>query len=168
MFTQMCGSPETSSGYRKIRQGNCYLGGGNSRKLEERFASIRKLNRQFFDSQGMNGKVEDLKDLRARFDVAASKHSLSSITISRYRSWIRRYIDLCRHAGLPSKNEAVASFLKTYESFYTRRQGYYALKFLLDVVMKHPNFPTLNECSPSRRWRSERQRRWWRWARHWL
>lgn len=78
----------------------------------------------------------NLAILKVRFEKEVSKCSKSDSTIKRYKSWIRRYIRFCMHLGLEINEESALSFIKSYEIYTTRRQGYYAIKYLFKKVLK--------------------------------
>ncbi len=92
----------------------------------------------------------DLKFLRSCFDTEVSKAKLTDGTIRRYQSWIRRYLKYCSHHKIGISIESSISFLKTYEKYATRRQGFYALQFFMMKVMKQKDFIILENTAPTR------------------
>lgn len=78
----------------------------------------------------------NLAILKMGFEREISKNSTKYSTIQRYRSWIRRYIRFCLNLGLEINQDSALAFIKSYEIYTTRRQGYYAMKFLFNKILK--------------------------------
>ena len=99
-----------------------------------------------------------LKSLKISFDLEVSKSKLSRKSAARYQSWIRRYLKYCRNSGLEISNDSFCSFLKRYESYSTRRQGFYALKFFAIKVIKQKNFIEFGKTVKIKTWNKKRNK----------
>jgi len=90
-------------------------------------------------------KKYNLVLLRKSFDLEINRAKLSKKSAARYQSWIRRYLIYCKNLGIEISNESILSFLQCYEVYSTRRQGYYALKFFSQKVIKKRDFIKIEE-----------------------
>ena len=105
---------------------------------------------------------QNLVVLRKRFDVKVRELRILPNTAERYKSWIRRYLRFCMLSKMSLSIESAESFLNTYESLNTKKQGYYALKFLFVKVGRLNNFFDFDVLVPKRPIRTERWRKWWK------
>ena len=122
--------------------------------------------RFLIDKLSMKESSNELKRMREQFNSAVLTCRLSSSTAERYRSWIRRFLIYCRNLGLSITEEAASAFLTAYKSAYTRRQGYFALRFFFVKVLERSFAPEqLQEfvIRQKRRKRKASQRRWLWW-----
>lgn len=132
------------------------------------FACDRKLLLFCFDILGMRvEKREFLVKLRKSFELAAASARFKASTKVRYRSWIRRYLAYCISLDISIDQSGAVAFLKSYKNYSTRRQGYYALRFLFLRVMKNQKFFSLLDCFPecTKTWSMPKKRWWKRWRR---
>ncbi len=92
----------------------------------------------------MKLNIKNLRQLRYDFEEACLKSRMSESTKIRYQSWIKRYISHCKRNSKEVNINSCIYFLNTYEKFSTKKQGFYALKFLFTKVLKIENFPNKN------------------------
>ena len=88
----------------------------------------------------MRTKKYNLRTLRSSFDLEVNRAKLSPKSIARYQSWIKRYLRYCNNLGVEISNHSILSFLQGYETYSTRRQGFYALKFFSIRILKEKEF----------------------------
>ena len=86
--------------------------------------------------------------LRVKFNSETEKDKLSNSTISRYESWIRRFLKFCKRNNLEISSQSAEVFLNTYTNCNTRRQGYFALQFLFKKTIKKSfSLPISDYCT---------------------
>ena len=95
--------------------------------------------------------------------MAAFRCELSHETVKRYRLWIKRLIKYCRAFSRDLDCESARSFIREYASPHTRRQGYYALKFLFVEVFGDSEFGDLVDFETFKKGRAGFPRKLWRW-----
>lgn len=84
----------------------------------------------------MREPINKLEMMRKQFDSAVSTYRLSASTTKRYRSWIRRFLIHCRKHGQQVTEKSAYTFLTSYSSAHTRRQGYFALRFFFTKALE--------------------------------
>jgi len=103
----------------------------------------------------MDLEKNKLKSLKENFNREVAKAKLTDSTITRYQSWIRRYLIYCKNHNLEINCNSSVSFLKNYQNYYTRRQGFYALRFLNVRVIRQKMFVRFENTTPEIQSRAE-------------
>ena len=137
----------------------------NSRKLEETRCQFPRGEETLVSSERLLKEMKeknDLQLLRNVFVREVHKRRIRETTVTRYRSWIRRFLLHCRALGVSPDKDSALYFLRTYESRHSQRQGYFALKFLFGQRNDSDSFFTLDEIDRAKHRRSERWHKWWR------
>ena len=124
------------------------------------FLQSRKLLSISYDIVCM--KSYELRKLRRKFDESIKSDGIKPATTVRYQSWIKRYLQYCIRIGIEISQASAISFLSTYKSENTKRQGYFALKYFFTRVLGDYSFFALTDLVQRITPKTEKWRKWWR------